>query len=416
MDYEKKTAKYSFTVKEEVSEKYKAIRNIYTEGLKNNRTEEWINFPSTNYWPTESIFQSMEKAQEKNVFLTKNIENYSSKYTNATLACNFVLDIILYDKDTNDIIKNYSINPTNHSSIYLEDIPYSIIKQIKKKKILCKVDKITLLHGEFTSKTISKNNSYTTYDKYGRAIIHVPSDYWEEENPNYIPKLETAIPLKSVSIHLPYKKYKKDINPIYLAAELDFAFIEGGPINAKQKDSITINDFYVCKTPVYRHLFTNFIDDYYYNNNGEGYAQNVEFKTVMKFCNQLSVIMGYEPCYSFNGETDPEKWIKYPYMDYDWGLTEEQELLAKQWDEYFVCDFNANGFRIPTYEETLYLWKNNLVPLAKEWCWIRKTEPTPILDPSIFIEGNIRPNGCYISFNTDRHMPFLIRLVRTRID
>lgn len=59
-------------------------------------------------------------------------------------------------------------------------------------------------------------------------------------------------------------------------------------------------------------------------------------------CNRMSRSCGYTPCYSLNGETDERKWGNPPEScEFD---------IMKVWSE-IECDFNANGYRLPTSAE-----------------------------------------------------------------
>ena len=58
------------------------------------------------------------------------------------------------------------------------------------------------------------------------------------------------------------------------------------------------------------------------------------------FCNMLSELSNYEPCYSVLGKKDPRTWGYIPGSD---------DMLFEKPE----CDFHANGFRLPTVAE----WK-----------------------------------------------------------
>ena len=70
------------------------------------------------------------------------------------------------------------------------------------------------------------------------------------------------------------------------------------------------------------------------------------------FCNRLSEADGLTPAYSFNGTTDTKKWGSVP----DFGTTQFPD-----WD--VVCDWTANGYRLPTEAQWEYAAKGGYL----EW-------------------------------------------------
>lgn len=72
---------------------------------------------------------------------------------------------------------------------------------------------------------------------------------------------------------------------------------------------------------------------------------NVNWYDAILFCNSLSKAQGLTPCYSLNGTTDISEWGERPEHS--------------QWSEWSAirCNFDANGYRLPTKEEWLYAAK-----------------------------------------------------------
>ena len=68
----------------------------------------------------------------------------------------------------------------------------------------------------------------------------------------------------------------------------------------------------------------------------------VNWYDAIVYCNTLSIKEDLTPCYSINGETDPVKWGTVP--------TEQKE---EPWD--VTCNFEANGYRLPTEAEWEWL-------------------------------------------------------------
>lgn len=75
---------------------------------------------------------------------------------------------------------------------------------------------------------------------------------------------------------------------------------------------------------------------------GDNYpAYYVSWYDALIYCNKRSMAEGLTPCYSISGSTDPEKWGTVPTSsDNTWNAV--------------VCDWNANGYRLPTEAEWEY--------------------------------------------------------------
>jgi len=77
-------------------------------------------------------------------------------------------------------------------------------------------------------------------------------------------------------------------------------------------------------------------------------AYPVNWWEAVVLCNSLSRQAGYVPCYSLDGETDERKWGEVP--------TFERKVSGADLERWFKvkCDFNANGYRLPTEAEWEY--------------------------------------------------------------
>ena len=109
----------------------------------------------------------------------------------------------------------------------------------------------------------------------------------------------------------------------------------------------TINAYMIGKYEVTQDLYMAVMGEnpsYFKDNPAEEEVQekrpveNVSFYDAIYFCNKLSIIMGLTPAYSVNGETDPEKWGYKPHCG---------DYISSN----FVCNYNTNGFRLPTEAE-----------------------------------------------------------------
>ncbi len=74
-------------------------------------------------------------------------------------------------------------------------------------------------------------------------------------------------------------------------------------------------------------------------------AYYVSWYDALVYCNKRSIAEGLTPCYSIKDSTNPEEWGELPTAWYD--------PLRDTWD-VATCDFNANGYRLPTEAEWEY--------------------------------------------------------------
>ena len=78
-------------------------------------------------------------------------------------------------------------------------------------------------------------------------------------------------------------------------------------------------------------------------------VESVSWIDAVVFCNKLSEKEGLKPCYSYEETSSVRKW-KFLKEDF----REWSDKKWKKFNENFVCNFNANGYRLPSVEEWRY--------------------------------------------------------------
>lgn len=82
-------------------------------------------------------------------------------------------------------------------------------------------------------------------------------------------------------------------------------------------------------------------------------VEEVSWADAVVFCNKLSEKEGLKPCYSYDGISNVEKWKFLKEKLWKWS-----DKKWKKFNESFVCDTTANGYRLPTVEEWQYAAKD----------------------------------------------------------
>lgn len=116
-----------------------------------------------------------------------------------------------------------------------------------------------------------------------------------------------------------------------------------------------INPYYICKSEVTQAEYVSVM-----NSNPSGFTsnpdeeetqtnrpvENVNWYDAIYFCNKYSMAQGLTPCYKVNGNTDITEWNYVPHSS---------NII----EGTIECDFEANGYRLPTEEEWYQVGQSN---------------------------------------------------------
>lgn len=131
-------------------------------------------------------------------------------------------------------------------------------------------------------------------------------------------------------------------------------------------------NYEVMTTEVTQKLWKSVMNENPSNVKGEKRpVETVRFVDCLIFCNKLSEKEGLTPCYSYGGKTDLsemksdldtikkkiDKVKGKTYRDYKKRKEKLESFFEKNFNPKMICNFNADGYRLPTVDEWTYAAK-----------------------------------------------------------
>lgn len=156
------------------------------------------------------------------------------------------------------------------------------------------------------------------------------------------------------------EKSKKDVTTNITIDEENYVLVKGTTIVGSEDynnkgafpkgRTVIISNFYISPYETTQKIFEQVMNvnpSHWKDNPAEGEIQelrpveNANWYDYIYFCNKYSQLKGYTPCYSVDGNKDINTWNYKPLKD--------NNISGK-----IECDWNANGFRLPTTAEWEY--------------------------------------------------------------
>ena len=174
---------------------------------------------------------------------------------------------------------------------------------------------------------------------------------WYDENGDKV----TQIPSDTVKNITVTAKWWYSVNFVYVqGATITGAITAEGYTTSKifiADKTVTVGDFYICDHEVTQAEYETYCSyggsspssTYGRGNNYPAYY--VSWYDALVYCNKRSMDEGLTPCYTINGSTNPTGWGSVP--------TSSDSSNIDKW-KAAICDFTANGYRLPTEAEWEY--------------------------------------------------------------
>lgn len=135
-----------------------------------------------------------------------------------------------------------------------------------------------------------------------------------------------------------------DVSKLVLADAPDgFVGVVGGKVPLTLSYSPTVDSFYIAKHEVTQNEWMDVMGDNpaQFNDDTNRPVERVSWYHVLVYCNMRSVKEGLTPCYAIGGTTNTAAWGEVPSApNATWSAA--------------TCDWNANGYRLPSEAEWEY--------------------------------------------------------------
>lgn len=320
-NYEEKTVQctnYSVSINSDYILKYYEMREIIQTGLKKAKKPDWTEIPKG--WPIDSINRSRE-GDFSNLVKGTAILSFSGNSPASLVRINGTtfLDLSFEIKDkSGHTLLSSERNLVGKSNVIFSDVEEDKInlidKAIEEEKIEFVPLSLHLIYG--SPQKISNDRDWI-------------KDISEKQ-----------YSLSNIRFENSYKKIRPESNVINEAE----ARVLANELMVQVEGSGSIGSFEVAKTEVTQRLYKDVMGV-----NPSGFkgdkkpVENVSWNDALYFCNRLSEICGKTPVYKLDGESDTFEWNYIPHVGNR--IFSEIELT------------NANGFRLPTEEEWIYVAK-----------------------------------------------------------
>lgn len=332
LDYETRTASYSIKLNAEWTPKYTNIKDIVSTGYKKAFRYDW---KLEENWPSVSCRNNGDKV----------ISNYYGEYNLAT----YVTDKYYYDEyygsQSNYTIKCSIVGTDGLKMVeeaYIGDgdqfVIYGVdrngIKAFEAKNVKIIPEKV-MLYVTSDSEEWNPITERYEYDRINKDLL---------KDSNVVINTPDKTPVIPVNIT---KKLQLTNGKIYKMVKIPGGSFSMGSNKGKEDEkpvhTVTVSTFEIGTTEVTNELYDFVMGNKKRKQDTLKYPKtDINWYGAIYFCNKLSEIYGYTPCYKVNGNSNVDRWNFN--FDYSWDRI----------DGIITCDFTANGFRLPTEAEWEY--------------------------------------------------------------